>query len=180
MDTQGRLIFNLFAVWFLTGLWHGANWTFICWGLLYFVSISLEKVSGFEKLGDGRVSAAVAKHIYTMLLVIFGWVLFRAATIGQAWLYIKAMLGVGAAGIIDPRTLELLNEYSIFLAFGVLLSMPVSKLLRSWYERKTGDGSPILSGITTVVYPAVLLALFFFAMAYLVKGSYNPFIYFNF
>lgn len=180
VDTRGRLIFNLFAVWFLTGLWHGANWTFICWGLLYFVSISLEKVSGFEKLGAGRASAAAAKHIYTMLLVIFGWVLFRAATIGQAWLYIKAMLGVGAAGIIDPRTLELLNEYSIFLVFGVLLSMPVSKLLESWYERKSRSGSPILTGITTIAYPAVLLALFFFAMAYLVKGSYNPFIYFNF
>jgi alginate O-acetyltransferase complex protein AlgI len=180
VDSRGRLIFNLFVVWSLTGLWHGANWTFICWGLLYFLSISLEKLTGFDKWGAGRWWVSAAKHVYTMLLVIFGWVLFRSPTIGQAWLYVKTMLAAGAVGVIETTTSSLLAEYSVFLAFGILFSAPVSKLAAAWYERKAQEGRPLLTAARTLVYPAVLLALFFFAMAYLVKGSYNPFIYFNF
>ena len=180
VNSKWHLVFNLFIVWFLTGLWHGANWTFISWGLLYFVSISLEKLIGFEKLGDGSIAITALKRTYTMLVVIFGWVLFHSSTIGQAWLYIKAMLGLGSAGMTNPVMTELLNEYTIFLVCGILFSMPVPKILSGWHEGRIKDGSPIFSGITTAIYSVILMAVFFLSMAYLIKGSYNPFIYFNF
>lgn len=180
VGSTGRLFFNLFVVWSLTGLWHGASWTFICWGLLYFVSISLEKVLDFEHLGNGNVGAVIAKHIYTMLLVIFGWVLFRAATIAGAVTYIKTMLFLNGAQFLDGNTMVTLSENWLFLVLGVLFSMPASKAFSSWFEKKRSGGNPILSVTKMVVYPSVLLLLFFIAMAYIVKGSYNPFIYFNF
>ena len=180
VSSNWRVVFNLFVVWALTGLWHGASWTFICWGLLYFVSISLEKITNFEEIGAGRLGAVIAKRIYTLLLVVFGWVLFRAPSIGQALIYIKTMLFAGSGKIIDLNTIGFIQEYFVFLVFGVLLSMPISKALSRWYEEKTKHSNPVLSGITAVVYPSTLLIVFFLAMAYLVKGSYNPFIYFNF
>jgi len=180
VESNGRLIFNLFVVWSLTGLWHGASWTFICWGLLYFVSISLEKVMNFEKLGSGKTGAAIAKHVYTMLLVVFGWVLFRSATIAGAVTYLKTMLLLNGAQLLDGNTLIYLAENKVFLLLGILFSMPVSKAFSRWYEEKRSTGSPIFAAAKVVVYPSTLLFLFFIAMAYLVKGSYNPFIYFNF
>ena len=180
VESNGRLIFNLFVVWSLTGLWHGASWTFICWGLLYFISISLEKVMNFEEIGKGKTGATIAKHIYTMLLVIFGWVLFRATTIGGAVTYLKTMLLLNGAQFLDGNTMMYLAENKVFLLLGILFSMPVSKVFARWYEEKRSNGSPILSAVKMVVYPSTLLFLFFIAMSYIVKGSYNPFIYFNF
>lgn len=180
VESNGRLFFNLFVVWSLTGLWHGASWTFICWGLLYFVSISLEKLTNFEKLGNGHAGAAAAKHVYTMLLVIFGWVLFRAETIAGAAAYLKTMLFLNGAQLVDGNALVYLSENKVFLALGILFSMPLSKAFSVWYEEKRSGGNPILSAAKLLVYPSALMLLFFLAMAYIVKGSYNPFIYFNF
>ncbi len=180
VESNGRMIFNLFVVWSLTGLWHGASWTFICWGLLYFASISLEKVTNFEKLGNSQVGAAIAKHVYTMLLVIFGWVLFRATTIASAVSYLKTMLFLNGAQFLDGNTLVYFAENQLFLAMGILFSMPISKVFSSWYEEKMNSGSPILTAAKLILYPTTLLFLFFIAMSYIVKGSYNPFIYFNF
>lgn len=180
VDSKWRVVFNLFVVWLLTGLWHGASWTFICWGLLYFISISIEKVTNFEKLraDDARVNAA--KHVYTMLLVVFGWVLFRAATIGSAITYIKTMLFLGGAPFLDSNTLVYFSENWLFLLLGIVFSMPVSKVVSKWLDAHREKGSPALSGLMMIVYPSAMLLLFFVAVSYLVKGSYNPFIYFNF
>ncbi len=180
VGSSGRMIFNLFVVWSLTGFWHGASWTFICWGLLYFVSISLEKMTNFEKLGEGRLAATAAKHLYTMLLVVFGWVLFRGTTITGALSYLKTMLFLNGAPFLDGNTLVYLAENKLFLVLGILLSMPVYPYISNWLEGKGRNGSPVLTGVAMVVYPAVMLFVFFVAMSYLVKGSYNPFIYFNF
>jgi alginate O-acetyltransferase complex protein AlgI len=180
VESKGRLIFNLFVVWSLTGLWHGASWTFICWGLLYFLSISLEKLTDFENLGNGSAAAAAVKHIYTMLLVVFGWVLFRATTIAGAAAYLKTMLFMNGAAFLDSNALVYLAENKVFLLLGILFSMPVSKAFAGWYEKKRSSGSPALTGLMLVVYPSTMLIMFFIAMSYIVKGSYNPFIYFNF
>jgi alginate O-acetyltransferase complex protein AlgI len=95
VETKTRLVFNLFIVWFLTGVWHGANWTFFVWGLMYFVLISLEKLTGFYK------KIGFFGHIYTMLFVVFGWVIFRADSLTSAYAYLTAMFGGG--GGINPR-----------------------------------------------------------------------------
>lgn len=179
VESKARLVFNLFAVWSLTGLWHGASWTFICWGLLYFVSISLEKVVDFEHLGKGKAAAAV-KHIYTMLLVIFGWVLFRATTIAGAAGFLKTMLFLNGAPLLDSNTTLYVSENALYLVLGILFSMPLSKAFARWYEQKNAEIGPALTGIKMIIYPSALLILFMIAMCYIVKGSYNPFIYFNF
>jgi D-alanyl-lipoteichoic acid acyltransferase DltB (MBOAT superfamily) len=153
VESSGRLIFNLFVVWSLTGFWHGASWTFICWGLLYFLSISLEKVTNFEKLGEGRLPAVAAKHLYTMLLVIFGWVLFRATTISGALSYLKTMLFLNGAQLLDGNTIVYLAENRLYLILGILFSMPVYKLILKLVGKKMRNGSPALTGAVMIVYP---------------------------
>ncbi|MFV0518310.1 MAG: MBOAT family O-acyltransferase [Aminipila sp.] len=168
VDTQARLYFNLFVVWFLTGLWHGANWTFICWGLLYFVSLSIEKTTGIDKREDYKL----VRHLYTMLLVIFGWVLFRADNITDALIYLKTMFIPGDAGFIDAEAIVCAKEYIVFLFFGVLFSRPFAKKLAKTKFAKTK--------VAAFLYVTGLLTLFLICISYLVKGAYNPFIYFNF
>jgi alginate O-acetyltransferase complex protein AlgI len=168
VDTKARLIFNTFVVWALTGLWHGANWTFICWGLLYFVSISVEKATGIDKGQNHKILL----HTYTMLLVILGWVLFRADTITDALLYMKAMFIPGESGIVDANAIVSTTEYIVFIFFGVLFSTP---LAREYKRRKIAR-----TKLSQVLYVIIIMGLFIACISYLVKGAYNPFIYFNF
>lgn len=100
VKSKTRLVFNLFVVWFLTGIWHGANWTFIVWGLMYFILIALEKLTRFEK------KLGVLGHVYSMFFVVIGWVIFRAENIGQAVQYIATMLDFSGGGTNLP-TLQL-------------------------------------------------------------------------
>ncbi len=180
VKSKGRLVFNLFAVWGLTGLWHGASWTFICWGLLFFVSISLEKVFHFEDLRNGSKLVSLCKHIYTMLLVIFGWVLFRSTTIGSAVLYMKKMLFIGHGSFFDANTAVCFSENGLFILLGLLFSTPISKVISQWMHEKQLSGNRRLEIIIMIVYPSVMIVMFYISICYLVKGSYNPFIYFNF
>ncbi len=193
VKTKGRLAFNLLVVWFLTGLWHGANWTFICWGLMYFVLLTAEKFGGFEKRlsqiddkiatakdsGSGtfacRFKLALA-HIYTMLLVMFGWVFFRAESMSDAITYFSIMFGNSDVAFFDKFFIGFVQENAWYLFFGILFSAPVAKKLRSLAEERFGDGNLAIN----VGYPILLLGGMLFAMSYLIKGAYNPFIYFNF
>ena len=184
VNKKARVVFNLFVVWSLTGLWHGANWTFIFWGLLYFVSISIEKLTGFEQIGNGSkhyLWIHFAKHLYTMCLVIFGWVLFRSENISYAADYIRAMLSIGTQPFIDNNTFVYFNENWLFITCGVIFSMPVAKGLNRWlYNEDDNKGKKILRMIWPYIYSFGLAILFLICISYLVKGSYNPFIYFNF
>jgi len=168
VNSNKRLFFNLFVVWALTGLWHGANWTFICWGLLYFVALSIEKAVGLDKMQ----SHAMLRHLYTMLLVMFGWVIFRAETISDALLYLKTMFIPGSSGLIDAEALVCTKEYIVFLFCGVLFARPFAKKLAKTKLAKTR--------MAQILYVIVLTGLFLASISYLVKGAYNPFIYFNF
>ncbi|WP_312649542.1 MBOAT family O-acyltransferase [Aminipila sp.] len=168
VDNKKRLIFNTFMVWFLTGLWHGANWTFICWGLLYFVSISVEKAVGLDKMQ----THTMLRHIYTMLLVMFGWVLFRAENISDALIYLKTMFIPGDSGFLDAEAIVCTKEYIVFLFFGILFARPFAKKLAKTKLAKTK--------VAQILYVIALMGLFLVSISYLVKGAYNPFIYFNF
>lgn len=168
VENKRRIFFNLFIVWALTGLWHGANWTFICWGLLYFVSLSIEKAIGLDKMK----THAMLRHLYTMLLVMFGWVLFRANNITDALAYLKTMLIPGAGGLIDAEAIVCTKEYIVFLFFGMLFARPFAKKLAKTKLAK--------NKLAEVIYVVGLIGLFIASMSYLVKGAYNPFIYFNF
>jgi len=171
---KGRTFFNLFIVWLLTGFWHGANWTFVCWGFLWCFFIILEKALNFEKkvyfkpLGDSLLSRrliSIVKHVYLLLLVMIGWVLFRSQTLGDAIHYLNLMSGIGPEPLSDIRTLAWIKEYLwIFLA-GILFSVPLGQR----FQR-----------VPAPVYTTLLLLVLLVSLSYLVKGAHNPFIYFNF
>lgn len=167
--SKPRNIFNLFVVWFLTGLWHGANYTFIVWGLMYFVLISIEKLTKFDKKNGKALN--IVKWIYTLFFVVLGWVIFRADTIGDAIIYIKSMFGLNGNHAIDGMFTGYFEQNIILLIIGIVLCTPLFKMLKE--KIKPNIALEIISIL-------ILIALFILSVSSLVSNSYNPFIYFNF
>jgi len=170
VNSKARLVFNLFVVWFLTGVWHGANWTFILWGLMYFVLITAEKLTGFEKKTH---KLGALRNIYLLFCVLMGWVLFRSADLAAALGYFRQLFGLAGNALTDGPFYALLSQYWVFLACAALFSFPVAKALGKKADIRTKK-------LPAAVYAVCLLALMLIAVSYVVKGSYNPFIYFNF
>lgn len=168
VKSKARLVFNLFVVWALTGIWHGANWTFLCWGLMYFLLIAAEKLIGWEKKSPNKLR--VIKHIYTLFFVIMGWVLFRADSITDALSYFGTMFGGGE--LINSSTLYYALNYIGYFVVAILVSTPIFKNI----SQKTNGSNPIVVSIAVIG----LFVLLLLSTAYIVKGGYNPFIYFNF
>ena len=158
-----RWVLNLFAVWALTGIWHGANYTFLAWGLFYFVLLLVEKFTRLpEKLG-------VFAHVYAMAAVMVGWVMFRSENLGAGLHYIGMMFGFDSLGVADDYFwLYLGQTYSVLLA-GIILSLP----LFPWLKKHGGR-------LANNVEPVAALGLFVLTLVVAVSASYNPFIYFNF
>jgi len=171
VKNKDKMIRNLLIVWLCTGIWHGAEWTFVFWGLLNFVFIVLEKLFGFEKANI----KPVWKHVYCMTIVMLGWVLFRSKDLVQAGHYIANMFGYGHAGIFSDYTRMFLKEQGVFLLAAVLFCMPIARKTNNhMIERKRG------TLVLEMCYPVVMCSLLILCTTYLVKGNYNPFIYFNF
>ena len=171
--SKGKLLRNLFAVWLFTGVWHGAAWQFIVWGLMYGVLVTFEKFSGIPD----RLRSRPAKGFYallTLLIVNAGILLIGAESLDAALYQLGAMLGVGAVG--SPElALSLLRESWVFLAAGVLFSMPVLPRLRRKLRAK-GEERPLRAAGEAAVY----LLLLILSVSFLAMGSHNPFIYFTF
>lgn len=175
VKTKKRLVFNLFVVWFLTGVWHGASWNFIIWGLLYFILITFEKLTGYPN----KFKSAFPKEIYrffTMLCVLLGWVFFRANGLSSAVLYCKDMAGLNGNVFSDDMVVRIFEQYKYFFLGSILFSTPVFKILRETLEKRYKT----LDSLVTVISVPVYLFLFLWAVSYLMIGSHNPFIYFNF
>lgn len=169
VSTKSRHIFNLFVVWLCTGIWHGANWTFIVWGMMYFVLLTFEKYSNFNILDGGGVN--FIKHCYTLFFVIMGWVVFRAENMGVAIEYYGALFGLNGNSAVDGIFIEYIRQYAVYLVFGIIFSMPAAKIIRTKIKQ---------SLLTDIIYAAIMIMLFVVSVSFIVKGSYNPFIYFNF
>ena len=167
VDSRGKHIRNLFVVWLLTGIWHGANWTFIVWGLFYFVLLVLEKYAGL-----GRGWPAWTRWLFTFLMVNFAWVIFRADSLGAAAGYLAAMFG-GGAGLWSAEAGLFLRENWTILLAGAVFSAPVALKVRTWAARR--DNVALDLG-----YALLAAAVFLVCAAFIIKGTYNPFIYFNF
>ena len=163
--SKGRWLGNLFVVWALTGMWHGANWTFICWGLWYFLWLVVEKIIGMPN------KMAVISHIYAMVVVIIGWVFFRSDSIGDALGYIGIMLGVGGNKLADEIFYHYLSGSYMLLVLAFLLSMPVVPYLQKKFCCQVWGQN--MEGILGT-------AIFLLSVLMCISGSYNPFIYFNF
>ena len=164
-----RNILNICIVWMLTGLWHGAAWNFIFWGVYYGALLLLEKFVLKDVLAK---TPGTVKHIYTMILVMIGWVFFFSPTLGSAFQYVGAMFGIGATGIIDRTAVYYLSNYFILFLLMILCSVP--------YTYKRFRRLAVRGNVGRVVMLAVYVVLFILSTAYLVNATYNPFLYFRF
>ena len=167
--SKGRNILNLFVVWFLTGLWHGANFTFIIWGLMYFVLLVVEKLTGLHKK-TGKI-LIVFKWLYTILFVVLGWVIFRADSIGDAMNYLGSMFGLTGNVFSDGMFTGWFTQNIILLAIGVVLCTPIFRVISQKTKNNNVVGFAKAGGLS---------CLLILSVASLVSSSYNPFIYFNF
>ena len=171
-----RLVFNLSVVWLATGIWHGANWTFILWGVLYGVIIILEKLFSVPQRVERHLSLQIPYRMFSMLAVLFGWVLFRAPSLARAGGYLAAMLGFGATGVFDTRTVFYVLQYGVILAAGIILSTPLLSIIQKRISQKHRVGGALCS---TLGY-TVQAILFLVSVSFIVMDAHNPFIYFNF
>lgn len=172
--TKWKNVRNITVVWLLTGFWHGASWNFIFWGLWFCVLLLGEKFL-WGKLLDK--TPAVLRHVYTMLIVVLSWVLFRADTLPHAISYLCAMLGSGGAAFSNGHTIYLLREYWPELIISAIAALPIKNVVQRFLEKQKGQ-----AGRQLLYWGPRLLGLILLAFSYLklVVGSFNPFIYFRF
>ncbi|MBR2311146.1 MAG: MBOAT family protein [Oscillospiraceae bacterium] len=164
--SKARWIFNILTVWTLTGLWHGAAWNFVLWGLLYAAFLLLEKFLPLHKN-----LPSVLQRCYVMLVVVLGFVLFNAADLRQAVGDIAGMFGLNGAPFINSTTLYYLRSNAVLFILSLFGATPLVKKLGEKASEKT---------IGAALEPVVLILLFLLCTAYLVDGSFNPFLYFRF
>ena len=174
---KSRMIFNLFVVWILTGIWHGANWTFIVWGLVYGILISFEKVLKIpSRIKQKKALPKVLYRVFTMLMVVLGWVLFRSSTMGEALQYLKTMFGFAGKQFVDGMFEFYLVNNRVFIAIGILFSMPVWP----WMKEKIIAKAPTAQKSLTIAFDFAQVLLFVCSISSLVINTHNPFVYINF
>ena len=166
---MGKQLRNILIVWLLTGFWHGAAWNFLCWGLYFAALLILEKLVLLRFLEKHRIFG----HVYLLLAVVFGFVLFDAATLSGAWDCIRGMLGFEGLPIASAEGLYLLKSNALLLILAALGATPLPKRIAKALEARCPKAAALL-------HPAALCALLLICTAYLVDGSYNPFLYFRF
>lgn len=169
-----RQIFNILLVWMLTGIWHGAGWNFLFWGLWFAVFLILEKLFLGEFLAN---SPGVFGRIYTLAVVLIGWVFFALEQPGEILSYLQAMFGMGGVGLVNSQALYLGSEYLVLLLIALIACLPLgNRLVHRLKSSKTGPAMALYR-LGEKVIPTALLVL---SVAYLVDASYNPFLYFRF
>ena len=169
-EGQSKQFRNLIIVWFLTGLWHGANWNFIIWGLYYGLIIILEKLFLLDWFED---KPKFIKHIYTMLIVIVGWVFFEFEDISLGLSFIKTMFGFGNNPLIDGNVIYYLYTNALLFVVLIISSTQIPKKIFNRVKLKLNNGK-------AVIIPIAYMFLIFLCTAYLVNETYNPFLYFRF
>ena len=167
---NARTFLNIFIVWFLTGLWHGTTINFRLWGLYFCFFLIMEK-TWLLKLLDKI--PRVFSHIYALVVVYFGWLLFAWEDIHGHRVYMKAMLGMAGAGVVNKESLYLLVSNALLMVIMAIGCTSLPKYLAKKVTKKDGIGASLCMS----VYVAVILLL---SIAYLVNGTYNPFLYFRF
>ena len=164
-----RVIVNLLVVWLLTGFWHGANWTFVAWGLLYFLALLLERVLGLAKKKNPLL------RIWTLLVVMIAWALFRSSTLSDAARFIGFLFG--SSGVLADRTsLVYLRNMGAVLPVACIVAFPVRARLERWFQA----GSPSRRATGDILFSAGAVTILLASILACFKSSYNPFIYFNF
>ncbi len=166
-----RWLLNILVVWFLTGFWHGASWNFIVWGLYFAFLLVLEKLvlkTFLEKSG-------IFKHIYVLLLIVISFVIFNAADLREAAIYLGSMFGAGEVPMVSAEAIYYLRSNLAVLFIAAVGATPICRTIAARIEK-----SPKGVAVIGVLEPIVLIGLLLLCTAYLVDGSFNPFLYFRF
>ena len=165
-----RRYFNILVVWVLTGLWHGADWNFVLWGLFFAVFLIMEK--GF--LLKPLQKLPVLSHLYTLLLVAVSFVIFDSAGLSEAATHLGRMFGAGGIPLVTGEALYYLGSYAVTFVIAIIGATPFpTRMAKQLSEGKGGRALSILA-------PAALVLVLAVVTAYLVDGSFNPFLYFRF
>ncbi|MCD7839003.1 MAG: MBOAT family protein [Erysipelotrichaceae bacterium] len=171
-----RQIFNLFVVWFLTGLWHGASWNYVLWGLYFFVFLVVEKVwllNIFKKLPK------IVSHIYTLIVVFFGWIIFKFESLSAIGITFLGLFGLNGNGFSSLTASLTFKNNLFFIIFAIIACTPLLKMIHKVILRlhQKINMIPYIVYVYDIALPIVLLILSLLA---LVGNSYNPFLYFQF
>lgn len=167
----GRQLINIFIVWMLTGLWHGAAWNFVLWGLFYAVLLTIEKL-GFKKFLDKN---KIIGHVYVILAVLLGFVLFNADSLSQTASDIAGLFSFGSLPLYTGTALYYLRSYGVIIIVGIIGATPLVRNTAAKIRDSAG-GEKVIN----VLEPIVMTLLLVVVTAYLVDGSFNPFLYFRF
>ncbi len=161
-----RIIFNLLVVWSLTGLWHGASWNFVFWGVYFFVILVLECFTIVKHI----TQIPVINHVYALLLIVVGWIIFNGTSVDQIIFMLKRLIDIDRSIF---TIIEDMNYYYLLphLIVGIVFSLPIVKVLKQKFEGK--EFAELLADLFSIV---VLII----CVIYLVNDTYNPFIYFRF
>ncbi len=169
--SKARWFFNILVVWMLTGFWHGAAWNFVVWGLYFAVFLCIEKLFLLKALEKIKVFS----RIYVLFVIGISFVIFNASNMGEALLYIKGMLCMNGVPVVTNEMIYYLKSYAVPLIFGLVGATPVvKKTVLKLCENKIGGS------LIKVLQPVALIALLLVSTAFLVDGSFNPFLYFRF
>ena len=166
---------NLVIVWFLTGLWHGASWNFVLWGLFFFVFLAIEK-AGFSKIL--KTAPTFLSRAYTLIVVYFGWILFRFSDFKFIPIVLKGLVGLNGNGFIDFETKALLTSNLFFIVVAIAAVTPITKKAKEFFISKCDtEKKKKAYEIISIALPVIILIL---STLSLVGDSYNPFLYFQF
>lgn len=169
-----RHMLNIMIVWFLTGMWHGASWNFIIWGLYFGIILLIEK---YLLAGVLDRTPSIIRHIYTMVLVVISWVIFRSEDLSAVWTYLGAMFGIGAEGFWSKQTVYYFIQFYPEWILFFICSTPVAMVVGKYLTTKKN----FFSGFVLNFVPKIFaVAVFILGYIELVNGSFNPFIYFRF
>lgn len=167
-------IFNICVVWFLTGLWHGASWNFILWGVFYGALLIVEKLGLLKVL---EKIPSVFSHLYLLFLTLIGWTIFYTTDLGKLGGYFGVMFGLSGNALSDPQLSITFMNNLFWLIAAVLFCMPITQLVKRWAQAQRSEGVRAGISIVNAIMNAMLL---FVCTAMLVGDSYNPFLYFRF
>lgn len=167
-------IFNICVVWFLTGLWHGASWNFILWGVFYGALLIVEKLGLLKVL---EKIPSVFSHLYLLFLTLIGWTIFYTTDLGKLGGYFGVMFGLSGNAISDPQLSITFMNNLFWLIAAVLFCMPITQLVKRWAQAQRSEG--VRAGIS-IVNAIMNVMLLFVCTTMLVGESYNPFLYFRF
>lgn len=166
------LVRNIFIVWALTGIWHGANWTFVIWGLMYGIMLIIEKLLLTKHL---EKMPSILQRIYVLFTVMISFIIFNANSIGEAWNNIIGLFGANGESLINASAVYYLKSYLVVLVIAIIGSTPLLKNIIEKLKTKTNANK-----IINLLEPIAMASILTIVTAYLVDNSYNPFLYFRF